>query len=199
MVIYVLTNAMEYDYRVENFQNFNKIGKMAPTQIHITQRQRQANILTIEEAIAMIDATNYPLYHVKSFSEAQTTYNITINEDLSKIISCSCVDWNQHKLPCKHIFLVVRVHNTISLPDLITQHERVQGNISRLPPPNPDNMQEHRNFLNKLKRIERGFRTLKDSPGFTDEVFGELTSLASSMESIMDRFDLRRSHIRQTF
>lgn len=198
MVVFILTKAVEYDFRVDNFQSFINMGKMTPTQIHLSQRQRQANEISVENAIDMMDISDMNCYKVQSFTNAPLSYDVVIDSSSAVMLSCSCPDWDQYHLACKHMFLVSRIYCHISLPEIVTTSAPLQT-LRTSTPITIESLQQQRDFLNKLKRIEKAFRSIKDQPQLTEDVFNELNILADRLESRLEQLDNSRSFSHQLY
>ncbi len=198
MVVYILTKAVEYDFKVDNFQSFHRIGKMSPTHIHLSSRQRIADQISIVVAEDMINISNPYCFEVQSFTNAPQSYSININPN-SKMISCSCPDWQQHQLACKHMFLIARIHNNIELPDIINTIVPSENIIHDSSPVDPSHIQIQREFVSLLRRVDRQFQRSKDDPNMTEDIIHELIDLGHGMESILERFNSRRAFIHQDY
>ncbi len=198
MVVYVLTKAVEYDFKIDNFQSFNRIGRMSPTHIHLATRQRIANQINLERAEEMISFSDSFLVEIQSFTNAPQAYRVVLDSS-SKMESCSCLDWQQYKLPCKHMFLLERNYINISLPDILFPTIPIENIRPYVAPADPTGIQENRDFILQIKRIERNFRKIIDNPDITSDVQQELRYHGDQIESIIESFNNRRAFIHQEY
>ncbi|GJJ71701.1 hypothetical protein EMPS_04058 [Entomortierella parvispora] len=54
-------------------------------------------------------------FDVQSFRSAATWYSIRVDRDFNLILACTCSDYRQHLLPCKHMYLVERFHENMKI------------------------------------------------------------------------------------
>lgn len=47
---------------------------------------------------------------VRSFNETDATYSVCTNKDFTLLVSCTCADYVQHKIPCKHMYLTQKIY-----------------------------------------------------------------------------------------
>lgn len=47
---------------------------------------------------------------VRSFNAADTNYAVYTSKDFTLLVSCTCADYVQHKVPCKHMYLTQRIY-----------------------------------------------------------------------------------------
>jgi uncharacterized Zn finger protein len=65
---------------------------------------------------------------VKSFAESGAEYFVVIDKERKLLLSCSCADYVQHKIPCKHFYLIVRVYLEVKI-NYIYEPEQVQDTV----------------------------------------------------------------------
>ncbi len=198
MVIYILTKAVEHEFKINNFQSYARMGRMSPTHRHLATRQHAADSITMEDALEMVNNISDIFYRVQSFTDQSINYNISLNIDMS-ISSCSCEDWQTHQLSCKHIFLLIRVHPYISLPSTtmalaIETHSSPTVQIHEF-----DHQLESNDFLNDIKQIERMFRMQNLNGNISMETVEALKQNTENMKFILDQLDGRTSFIRQEY
>ncbi len=198
MVVYILTKAVEYDFKIDNFQSFHRIGKMSPTHIHLSSRQRLSDQIHMTIAEDMVNISSTSSFQVQSFTNAPHSYSVNIDINF-KMTSCICLDWQQHHLACKHMFLVARIQNNILLPDIINPtvpNENIRRNST---PVDPNYLQRHRNFILRIRRVERGSQRERDNPNMTINIIQELDELGERMETILESINHRRAFIHQEY
>ncbi len=198
MVIYILTKAVEHEFKISNFQSFARMGRMSPTHRHLATRQRLADQITMDDALEMVSIITNLIYRVQSFTDSSIFYTISLESDNS-ISSCSCGDWEIHQLSCKHMFLLIRVHSYISLPSTtvalaIDSHTTAIAQI-----PNPNIQNESNEFLNRIKRIDRSFRILRLNGIISSEILEIINQKSEDLESFLEQLDRRTSFIPQSY
>ena len=76
-------------------------------------REMEAEKLTADEVSDMISHSFEHFedkcgeWQVLSFSEEEVVYSVVVNDDLL-VVSCSCLDFEHRRRPCKHMYLLAR-------------------------------------------------------------------------------------------
>ena len=153
MVIYILTKAVEHEFKISNFQSYARMGRMSPTHRHLATRQRAADSITMDDALDMVNSISDIIYGVQSFIDQSINYTVSLNTNFS-ISSCSCEDWQTHKLSCKHMFLLIRVHPYITLPSttVALALRPITTVTAQIPDPDPI-LNNFDDLFNKIKKI----------------------------------------------
>lgn len=115
-LVYILVNDVEPDY----MQNINRIrlniGRMGPEERK--RRRRELLAASINENILVMMITepteeSSNTYVVNSFTVENQRYNVeVVNGEMQ---SCSCNDFQWHRIACKHMYLIRRLHSHISV------------------------------------------------------------------------------------
>ena len=68
----------------------------------------------------------------------ETRYSVVANKAYSHLVSCSCDDFTRHKIPCKHMYLTLRIYLGMRIPydgegDLDGKEEVKQDLDCRIP------------------------------------------------------------------
>lgn len=198
MVIYILTKAVEHEFKINNFQTFARMGRMSPTYRHLAIRQIAADQITMDDALEMVNYNTDNSYRVQSFTSQSINYCISLNTDMY-ISSCTCEDWLTHQLSCKHMFLLIRVHPYISLPSITVALPLESLTSTTTYIPDPDLQNNFNVLLNRIKRIERTLRLQKSNGNISIDTLETLNQKTEEIENILEQLDRRTSFIRQIY
>ncbi|KAI8603270.1 hypothetical protein EDD21DRAFT_42873 [Dissophora ornata] len=66
---------------------------------------------------------------VGSFTTPGINYSISTDPGFTRLLSCTCVSYNKHRVPCKHLYLVLRIyiHMRICYDGSVEPHLALNG------------------------------------------------------------------------
>ncbi|OBZ81030.1 hypothetical protein A0J61_10920, partial [Choanephora cucurbitarum] len=112
-LVFVLVEEVEYFLRQEDDRILSNNGAMNKYQKMQKVREMEAEKLTADEVSAMISRSlghsedKCGEWQVLSFSEEEVVYDVAVSVDLL-VVSCSCLDFEHRRRPCKHMYLLAR-------------------------------------------------------------------------------------------
>ncbi|KAF9535998.1 hypothetical protein EC957_000966, partial [Mortierella hygrophila] len=63
--------------------------------------------------VAELDENNE--FFVNSFTTPNVKYAVSADAQAARLLSCTCPDYVRHKMPCKHMYLVSRIYNSMDI------------------------------------------------------------------------------------
>ncbi|KAK3835443.1 MAG: hypothetical protein J3R72DRAFT_451572, partial [Linnemannia gamsii] len=66
-----------------------------------------------KDMIAKLDENNE--FIVNSFTTPDVKYTVSVDAQAARLLSCTCPDYVRHKMPCKHLYLVSRIYNSMDI------------------------------------------------------------------------------------
>lgn len=110
-LIYILVHDVETDYKLNTQRVSIDIGRMGPVACERRKRMIAAENISgnlFESMIEQVtdDDGNIASINVMSFTQDGLSYRIELEDH--HMSSCSCRDFQWHRIPCKHMYLVPR-------------------------------------------------------------------------------------------
>ncbi|KAI8601364.1 hypothetical protein EDD21DRAFT_374660 [Dissophora ornata] len=109
-LIYLLQEVTNTDFRIAYY----KIRQgLQPLQLSEYDRERRAKAMALDFDTArnmVTEKMDERKFLVKSFTQPGAEYSVFVDMNRVLLLSCSCEDYVQQKLPCKHMYLVPRVY-----------------------------------------------------------------------------------------
>ncbi|KAK3821219.1 MAG: hypothetical protein J3Q66DRAFT_332843 [Benniella sp.] len=113
-VIHKLQGAIDDDFRVQYIKVKHGVQHVKLSKWEKESQARAAR-LDLEEARSMVNKGKNGNFMVKSFTGSGEEYTVTVDVERYLLRSCSCPDYVKQKMPCKHMYLVQRVYQGLTL------------------------------------------------------------------------------------
>ncbi|KAI8357387.1 hypothetical protein B0O80DRAFT_496160 [Mortierella sp. GBAus27b] len=114
-VVYLLQGAVDRDFRM----TYLKINRgVQPLRLSQYDKKRKGRAMELSLDIARIMITvnlDEGKATVLSFTIPGIRYSVAIDTARSLLLSCTCLDHDRHKIPCKHMYLVQRVYSNLKV------------------------------------------------------------------------------------
>ncbi|KAF9918825.1 hypothetical protein FBU30_011265 [Linnemannia zychae] len=109
-LIYILQGPVDVDFR-NNRDDIINGYRWLPLSIYDKRRWEEAQELEINQAkkmVALDIQENKAI--VKSFTIASVEYTVRLDIASKQLLACSCPDFGNHQIACKHLYLVNRLY-----------------------------------------------------------------------------------------
>ena len=138
-MVYLLQGAVDFDFRVIYLKISRGIEPL-PLSEYDKKRKTRAMALSLADArdkvarnidegkvsrmLEVYQAAEYDRdsnrflslqFTVQSFTVHGIEYSVDMDMAKNLLLSCSCLDYCQHKIPCKHMYLVQRVQDDLGI------------------------------------------------------------------------------------
>jgi hypothetical protein len=128
-LVFILSNEVEYYHAIERERIMMNSGRMGPLENQQAKRLYFANMFDAEKLPSMIVnpqgnnsndiSDNSGIWIVRSFNTDDLNYEVEVDSN-NNIISCTCLDYQQRRLPCKHIYLLQKYNSFLVAYDART-------------------------------------------------------------------------------
>ncbi|GJJ71900.1 hypothetical protein EMPS_04257 [Entomortierella parvispora] len=114
-LVFILQGKVDIDFQDTLFKISRNLVER-PLSTYDKERKSKAMGLEHTTAIQMVRLQLPAIkFDVQSFRSAATWYSIRVDRDFNLILACTCSDYRQHLLPCKHMYLVERFHESMKI------------------------------------------------------------------------------------
>ena len=187
-LIYILVEDVEYDYSNNVARISLKVGRMGPEERNGRRRQIGAEIINdewLEDMCSLIEGNeeeDQRTYKVESFTNPELSYDIQVS--MNNILNCTCADYNRYNLSCKHMYMLQRFKNQLSVIDdieheIMMQEDEVEVEIGGV---EEENGQQNirRQLLEDILTIHKALQEI-DDPEVTES---QLTMLQQTKDTL---------------
>ncbi|KAF9984145.1 hypothetical protein BGZ79_005634, partial [Entomortierella chlamydospora] len=109
-LVHLIQGAVDVDFQQKLYQITEGFVD-PPLSTYDARRKKKSADLDFTAAELMVKLLVLELkFEVKSFVAVDTTYSVHSSNDITSVVSCTCNDYCQHQIPCKHMYLVQRVY-----------------------------------------------------------------------------------------
>ncbi|KAK3819330.1 MAG: hypothetical protein J3R72DRAFT_497555, partial [Linnemannia gamsii] len=114
-LIHLLTGVVDIDFRTHHFKVIHGLEPIALSEYDKAIKEK-ATVLPLaasKDMIAKLDENNE--FIVNSFTTPDVKYTVSVDAQAARLLSCTCPDYVRHKMPCKHLYLVSRIYNSMDI------------------------------------------------------------------------------------
>ncbi|KAF8933452.1 hypothetical protein BGZ58_006341 [Dissophora ornata] len=138
-LVHLLQGAVDVDFQQRLYQITDGFVD-PPLSTYDASRKKKAPDLDFAAAGLMVKSLALELkFEVNSFANANASYSVCSNNDFTRIVSCTCADYCRHQIPCKHMYLVQRLHKRIKIS--------YAGDLAFEPAADQEHYDQHVEFL----------------------------------------------------
>jgi hypothetical protein len=126
--------------------------------LFVILKQQSLQIQIEDQAMAMILQVDLNFVKIASFTTDDVNYTIEVNGLGNELKSCTCEDFQTHKIICKHLFLANRLLN-LSLENVYNTGGSILPHEPITPVPSPQAQQSERELNLDANRRSVKFTT----------------------------------------